>query len=330
MATNFLTRVLCTCTLLAAFPVAVKADLAHEFGFDGNAADAKSSFVFNLAYTATASGTSTTGMFGTNCLSGLSGTGYGDSSFANDPSTIVQPNTAGVRDYTLSTWINGHNNDTALIFCWADGSNGEQIRLDDGHLTYGRHVPNWNSATGDGIVPSSGWQLITVSVQGDTINGYINKVRVIEGATVTGDIFGGANILGNYWGAGLPLGGMMDDLAIWSGALNADKVNALYNVPQVAGLTTYDSLKMNELFKVYDSTDSSASVTLGSLKWEKAAGLVGHVAGDAWTADGQHYLVQLDSAGNGVVSSVVPEPNAFVLLLSAMLGLIAYAWRKRK
>lgn len=71
MATNFLTRVLCTCTLLAAFPVAVKADLAHEFGFDGNAADAKSSFVFNLAYTATASGTSTTGMFGTNCLSGL-------------------------------------------------------------------------------------------------------------------------------------------------------------------------------------------------------------------------------------------------------------------
>jgi len=82
---------------------------------------------------------------------------------------------------------------------------------------------------------------------------------------------------------------------------------------------------MEKLFKVYDGT--LADATIGDLTWNKVTNLTGHSAGDAWTSGGQ-YFVQLGADGSGVAT--IPEPSTLALLAGGLVGLLAYAWRKRK
>ena len=95
---------------------------------------------------------------------------------------------------------------------------------------------------------------------------------------------------------------------------------------------------MNKLFTLYDTQSAStASVTSNgtTLTWQYvASGLPGSSGTAGLAASGPYsgdYYVQLDGSGGGVVAPApTPEPSTIALLVSGLVGVPAYAWRKRK
>ena len=73
--------------------------------------------------------------------------------------------------------------------------------------------------------------------------------------------------------------------------------------------------------------DSNA--TVGGKNWDyHASGIAGN-NGDVNPLTGGNYSLNL-GGGAGMSTVAIPEPSTVVLLISGFLGLLAYAWRKRK
>jgi hypothetical protein len=129
------------------------------------------------------------------------------------------------------------------------------------------------------------------------------------------------------------LKGLEDDIAIWNNTLTDGQAKALYNTPVLFGLgvnNQYGAGTMNSLFTLYGQGASGTPVPVGSLTWQyMAPGTTGHNAGDAWTVGGNYY-VQLGTDGSGVEATTIPEPGTLILLAAGLIGLLCYAWRKRR
>jgi len=138
--------------------------------------------------------------------------------------------------------------------------------------------------------------------------------------------------LGGYDGTSWGVRGYLDDIGIWNETLSATKIKALYTTPLVAELQTattgrYGQKDMKDLFTLYDSP-AHTPVSIGDQTWYYFASLPNPQGpGKAWYADGE-FFIQLGADGSGV--STIPEPSALVLLSCGLLGLLCYAWRKRK
>jgi len=173
-----------------------------------------------------------------------------------------------------------------------------------------------------GLLTLNTWQHLAGVYDGSTAYIYLNGVQVAS-MSATGNI--GASAAPLYfggWAASAPWKGGLDDLGILNEALSAAKVKSLSTTPRVSGLEGYDLSKMYKLFGVYDT---GTPATIGTLNWEKVAGL-GRSPGDAWFEGGCYY-VQL-GATDGV--KAIPEPSMLTLLAAGLLGMFVYAWRKRK
>ncbi len=110
-------------------------------------------------------------------------------------------------------------------------------------------------------------------------------------------------------------------------------VNASFSVTDRNGSPGNDGVRY-WLYK--GGTDDSAYLEQGNLAEGGASGTIVH--NNISVAMGDMLYLRVDPNGGyycdltGVTFSVseVPEPNAIVLVLSGILGLVCYAWRKRR
>ncbi len=147
--------------------------------------------------------------------------------------------------------------------------------------------------------------------------------------------------------------GALADLGMWNVALTSGnyvgdynrgttggEVTALYTTPTsgYAALSQYGVKAMDQLFTLYDTKAANPAVVTtanSTLTWQYvASGLPDGSGGAGLAASGPYagdYYVQLDGNGGGVVAPVpTPEPSTLMLLAVGLVGLLAYAWRKRK
>ena len=120
--------------------------------------------------------------------------------------------------------------------------------------------------------------------------------------------------------------GWADDAARWTTVLDATNVKALYNLGStgVAGVkynATDASLLMDQFALAAGATTSDG------VAWNYVpSGLVG-----AAGAVGSNYVVLNGATGGGMQGpAVVPEPGTISMLVAGALGLLVFAWRKRK
>ena len=140
------------------------------------------------------------------------------------------------------------------------------------------------------------------------------------GSTIPGTVY--LSIFSG-WTAGAPYG--------TATGLVGTSTNAVTAWSTVAGTNidfSFDSLSLNYTTKYYALlTDTTGNLAFKPM-WGRTAGT--YSGGNCWIVDG---------AVNGPVHGVanfsasfqtVPEPGMLVLLATGLLGLLCYAWRKRK
>jgi len=117
--------------------------------------------------------------------------------------------------------------------------------------------------------------------------------------------------------------GKMDDVGLWNEALSTAKMRSLYYVANSA--LNYDVKSMDQLFKVYDA--KSGSTMIGGLTWYYVPSGITSGEGELGLLPGGNYAINF-GGGEGV--STIPEPSTLVLVAGGLLGLLCYAWRRRK
>jgi hypothetical protein len=228
----------------------------------------------------------------------------------------------------------------------------------------------WNTGgtpPGPHATPGS-WQLISVSYAGGTGTATaVGLWDMMENgiATIGGQLNVGSGnaqrpiptaaanqILKLAGGDNEWIGGLAD-LAIWNSALSptdstgptyytptegltAGELGALYNTPMsgISALAGYNAVAMNQLFTLYANASPSATAPVttanGTLTWQYVASGLPGASGSVGTLGNGADYVNLDDSGGGIETVVVPEPAMLTLVASGVLGLLAYAWRKRK
>jgi hypothetical protein len=114
--------------------------------------------------------------------------------------------------------------------------------------------------------------------------------------------------------------GLADDAANWDVQLSATEVAALNNLGR--DTLNYGAEEATKLFDLYAA---GGQAVIGGQLWEKVDSGLGDVGG----AVIDHSALNLGGLdGSGV--QVIPEPGTLTLLGAALVGLLVFAWRKRK
>jgi len=117
--------------------------------------------------------------------------------------------------------------------------------------------------------------------------------------------------------------GYMDDVAFWNSSLDDTQVAAITNLANSA--LNYGALQADSLFNGFGAQQP---VTIDGKTWAYAPSGIDGVNGDVNDLGGGNYSINLGD-GAGMVT-VIPEPSTLALLAAGMLGMLVYAWRKRK
>lgn len=290
-------------------------------------------------------------------ITGAIGTAYGYDGSNDFVYVAHHPNLFGMRYLTLSAWffmpvyptqdrelITKLTTSADRCYLLGLGTSGVRVFLVTfQESTYGvksllYSIPD---AVDKGYLTYGAWQHLAGVYNGDTREGwlYLNGREINYADWGTGsDIIRAAGTAPVTLGGRSPTGinswySAVDDLGILNEVLSPPKIRSLYTTPGVSGLKEtglYNLSNMYKLFGVYDDPTHTSTWTIGSLTWRYLATMPempdGHSPGDAWS-DGTYYYIQL-GASDGI--STIPEPGTLALLAGGLLGLLCYAWRRKK
>ncbi len=317
--------------------VTSQAALLVEYNFEGNG-NATAGLPVSTAATVSGGNFTAAGKIGTNAGAVTTTSGY-----INVNVPTGEPwgtNNNGLWSGSLSFWINagasgtdnnlfttrngaynsgintGATDGAALAFYMPGGPYAYSTSPATLNNTWHLITATWTATTGTGGTGSAAFY-----VDGEQYDSVSNVGTATSASAYTA---GGATVLGDdVTSGGVPktgvsIVGSYDDYAAWNNVLSATEVKTMYNLGNSA--LNYGAADAQKLFDLFAAGSGTALV--GGQTWAPATGL----AGTAATVSANY--VVLDGAGGGV--QVVPEPGTLSLLLAGAIGLLVFAWRKRK
>jgi len=204
-------------------------------------------------------------------------------------------------------------------------------------------VMDFESYTTGDLVPQDGWALIantspTVTDADYVIDGTKSGLWTVEGSYAWKNVSQGALAVGNvltidqmgqndeFCMALLnPLGNVFLSQWFTKGGASAFHNNEVYRTTWTFTSTGADSSSVN-----LTAAQTPITATLAYVAGETVdfVGLAFRSYGDGQTVGG--VPVPVYGSLDNISYSSVPEPSTVVLLMTGLVGLLAYAWRKRK